>query len=774
MNRAAESARARTPLLLLALAYTVFVVYGSLVPLEFRPLPWDTAVARFGAMPFLELGIGSRADWMANLLLFIPLTFVWMGVLAVSGTFLRRVAATLAVIPVATALSLGIEFVQLFFPQRTVSQNDVFAETLGGVLGVALWWAAGARFTVWLGGWREEHSRDALAERVAWTYFAGVLVYNVLPLDLTISAVEIFHKWQDGRVSLIPFARLPADPFYAVYEIATDALLWTPLALLWRLDGKRGPWRAWGMTLATAATLEVLQLFVFSRVSDLTDLFTAAVGAALGTTIASRLRSRRAPHENATVDRFPSSAMRRWTPFALSALWTAALAVVFWFPFDFRTDGAFVRSRLDFVLRVPFEVYYFGTEYRAITEVLRKTLFFAPLGALLAWGVAVQPWRLRAPLFVLALLLLAVTPAVIELGQVMLPHKIADSTDWLLAWLGGLAGYALARRFARAPRVVAPPRTPPGEVARAPSARQPIVWHFVLSVGGLALVLWTLGQVGFVPYNVRELLRHDSPVRAALLLAVACYWIAVWPLWLARRRISARARLLQLPFGLFVYGLVVFLLLRLAVPDESLHDLVGSPILGWGGQWETGARWIALAAVPGTMLYLAAQSVRRWRGRTLGAIHFWAALPVLAVAYWAVVHRAATDNLVELIATPRPLAFAALCGALWLLFSAAALLASPPSAATRYGRLVAAALSLPLAASLVHVGLADEIDKYGQRFSALQFLLSADRQNYAAPAYIWLRYAGVHLLVIAGLAFIQWPHFRTTRRPHARASDVPL
>ncbi|AAZ96161.1 hypothetical protein Tbd_0208 [Thiobacillus denitrificans ATCC 25259] len=772
MTGVAEGTRVRLPLLLLALAYTLFVVYGSLVPLEFRPLSWDTAVARFGAMPFLKLGIGSRADWMANLLLFIPLTFVWMGVLSPSGTLLGRLAATLVLIPLATALSLGIEFVQLFFPQRTVSQNDVFAETLGGVLGVALWWVAGARFSAWLQGWRAQHSRAALAERIAWTYFAGVLVYNVLPLDLTISAVEIFHKWQDGRVNLIPFARLPADPFYAVYEIATDALLWVPLALLWRLDGKRGPWRAWGMTLVTAATLEVLQLFVFSRVSDITDLFTAAAGAALGTGIGSRVRGRGAHAEGLTRDRGTSWAMRRWAPFVLTALWMAALALVFWFPFDFRTDGAFVRTRLDFVLRVPFEVYYFGTEYRAITEVLRKTLFFAPLGALLAWGVAVQPWRLRAPLFVLALLLLAAVPAVIEFGQVMLPHKIADTTDWFLAWAGGLAGYALARRFARAPRVVAAPHVSRGEEAHTNPASQPVGWHFVFSTAGLALLLWLLGQAAFVPYNVRELLQHDSPVLSALLLAVACYWLAVWPLWLARRRVSALARLLQLPFGLFVYGLVAFLLLRFAVPEESLHDLVGSPILGWG-QWETGVRWIALASVPGAMLYLAAQSIRRWRGRTLGAIHFCAVLPVLAIAYWAVVHRAATDNLVELIATPRPLAFAALCGALWLLFFAAASVASPQSASMRFGRPIVVALSLPLAALLVHFGLADEIDKYGQRFSALQFLLSADRQNYAAPAYIWLRYAGVHVLVIAGLAFIQWPHFRTARRTHAQGSDVP-
>jgi glycopeptide antibiotics resistance protein len=600
------------------------------------------------------------------------------------------------------------------------------------------------------------------------------LVYNVLPLDLTISVVEIFHKWQDGRVNLIPFGRLPPDPVYAMYEVATDALIWVPLALLWRLDAKRGPWRAWAMTLVTAATLEAMQLFVFSRVSDVTDVFTAAAGAAVGIAVGSRLKRERARRDDsAALDPRSAPATQRWMPFALSGLWIAALAFVFWFPFDFRTDGAFVRSRLDFVLRVPFEVYYFGTEYRAITEVLRKTLFFAPLGALLAWGVAAQPWRLRKPLRLLSMLVLVAMPAVIELGQVMLPHKIADTTDWFLAWAGGLAGYGLARRFARAPRFAGPRRAEPaGRGTDTGVTGQRTPWHFALTVGGLAFVLWGAAHASFVPYNVRELLQQDSPALSALLLALTCYWIAAWPVWLARRRLSGAARLVQLPLGLFAYGLVVFLLLQAAVPEESLHDLVGSPVLGLPGQWETGLRWIALAAAPGALLYLAAQSVRRWRGLALGAVHFWAAIPVLIVAYWAVVGQAATDNLVELVAEPRPLAFAALCGALYAQFVAAAMLASPRFASGIVTRLGAVALSLPLAAVLVHLGLAAEIDKYGERFSALQFLLSADRQHYAALPEIWLRYGAVHLLVIAGLAFIQWPHFRTARRSHARASDV--
>jgi glycopeptide antibiotics resistance protein len=557
MNRRAQpNADPRGPLWLAALLYTAFVIYGSLVPLEFRALSWDEAVTQFGQIRFLKLGIGSRADWVANLLLFIPLTFLWMGALTAGGGRLRTALVTFALIPAATALSVGIEFTQLFFPQRTVSQNDIFAETLGGVIGVLVWWGTGRRFLDWLQAWRHTHARAALAERLAWVYLAGVLVYNVLPLDLTISVVEIFHQWRDGKVNLIPFGRLPADPAYAVYEIVTDALIWTPLALLWRFDGRRSAWRVWGMTLATAVVLEILQLFVFSRVSDVTDCFTAAAGAALGVWLGGRLGARErvggeaAP--GAAAAHMRGSPISAWLPFALAAGWVAVLLFTFWFPFDFRGDGAFIKDRLDSVWRVPFEAYYFGTEFRAITEVLRKTLFFAPLGGLLAWGVSRQPWRWRGPLFALAMLALVLTPAVVELGQVMLPEKIADFTDWLLAWLGGLAGYGVARRMLRAPSHAAPLRTAITADVVATPAGPRLRWHLPLVVVGMALLFWTAARAAFMPYNVRELLQHDSPVLSALLLALACYWLAVWPVWLARRRVSGAGRLWQLPVGLLL------------------------------------------------------------------------------------------------------------------------------------------------------------------------------------------------------------------------------
>ena len=56
--------------------YAAFVVYGSLVPLEYRPLPPGEAWARFQQIPYLNLGVGSRADWVANGVLYVPLGFL--------------------------------------------------------------------------------------------------------------------------------------------------------------------------------------------------------------------------------------------------------------------------------------------------------------------------------------------------------------------------------------------------------------------------------------------------------------------------------------------------------------------------------------------------------------------------------------------------------------------------------------------------------------------------------------------------------------------------
>ena len=183
--------------------------------------------------------------------------------------------------------------------------------------------------------------------------------------------------------------------------------------------------------------------------------FTAAVGATLGTLIGGRLSAR------VTVTERPL-AWSVWVPLVLASGWIAGLLVVFWYPFEFRTEGAFLRERLHvFMSRVPFEAYYYGTEFRAVTEVLHKVLFFIPLGAALAWFVSQLRWSWRGFGSFMSLLLIACTALIVVVGRLALPEKNPDSMDIPLQWLGGAMGFVMIK-IILSRRVLA---TPPGKAA---------------------------------------------------------------------------------------------------------------------------------------------------------------------------------------------------------------------------------------------------------------------------------------------------------------------
>ncbi len=435
----------RKRLLLAALGYFAFVVYGSLVPLHFRPAPLLDAWERFESIPYLNLGIGSRADWVANILLFVPLAFLWLGVLWPHRGRFARSLASFIVLAGCVVSSVAIEFTQVFFPPRTVSMNDLVAESLGAIIGIVLWWTTGQKFIAWISGWAAARTRSGTTAYLLTAYMALVFGYNLMPLDLTISVVEIWHKWGEGKLLLVPFSATYKSGAEQIYALLSDTIIWVPAALLWKLASTRSATAVVLRVVACAALIEFLQLFVYSRVTATTNVILAAVGATIGVLCA---RWFRPASDGAAAN--TGAAPRPPTLLWIAALggWLAVLAIVFWYPFDFRTDWGFVHDRLATLKRAPFEAYYYGSEFRALTELLHKTGFFFPLGALLA----LLGSRVRAVLpmpgavvHIAALTVIAGTAAAIEAGQVFLPTKNADATDWLLEVLGGLAGYLFIR-----------------------------------------------------------------------------------------------------------------------------------------------------------------------------------------------------------------------------------------------------------------------------------------------------------------------------------------
>lgn len=437
-------ARLRLWIRVAALGYTLFVVYGSLVPLKFTPLPWAEAIERFRNLAQLQLGMGTRADWGANLLLFVPLAALWAAAAGPSPARRGgRLARSLRLLAACAVLSVLVEFAQIHFPPRVVSLNDIAAQCLGSALGIALWWNFAPGVERWLAGLPLVRGRSNLAQRALAAYLVLLFAYSLLPLDLTISPVEVYHKWREGRVLLLPFGTHYASGSAAAYDVLSDVVIWVPVAALLRVAAPRTAGGTVLRVAGLAAMLELLQLFVFTRVVDVTDVLSAALGAWIGARLASSIGGAAEVHAATRSPKKPGAHAWRWA--VIAVLWLLVLAVVFWFPFNFSTDRSFVLARLNDLARVPFETYQQGSELRAATEVLHKLLFFAPLGVALQ-RLAVALHAARPPGWVTVLMLLGAIGCAlaIEVGQILLPGKVADGTDAALETLGAWLGYLVA------------------------------------------------------------------------------------------------------------------------------------------------------------------------------------------------------------------------------------------------------------------------------------------------------------------------------------------
>lgn len=283
---AARGEGALSTLRVAAAVYSLFVVYGCLVPLDFTPVPWADAWAKYRHILEFHPGRSFRNDFIANVLLFIPLAFLWAGSLGAGWRRAKGLATSALVWVAAVLFQAALEFGQVYTPPRSVSLWDVIAAAWGAAGGIAAWWILGSAVARALERWNAMHDRRGVAGWLVLPYAAFLVLYNIIPADMTLNAASLQAKWDRGFIHFLPFASLGEDPVAAAFGIATEALLWLPLAALLVLGGRARPFAAWGLTLLLAVGLEALQLTVQSRVSDTTDVFSAAAGAGAGVLLA--------------------------------------------------------------------------------------------------------------------------------------------------------------------------------------------------------------------------------------------------------------------------------------------------------------------------------------------------------------------------------------------------------------------------------------------------------------------------------------------------------
>ena len=300
-----------------------------------------------------------------------------------------------------------------------------------------------------------------------------------------------------------------------------------------------------------------------------------------------------------------------------------------------------------------------------------------------------------------------------------------------------------------------------------------------VTVVGLGFAIWLIESLPGIPYNLRELVAGHNPVMQAVLLTCTLYALFGIPAVTARITQQSNRAFLILPLLLAAQTVVLWFFLRSAAPAESIHDILGTPILDWSWEWEYLFRLSGVVIGSGIMLtgssLLAATIVGTGRGNKYRTLLSWAILsvPLLALSHWIIVNQAATDNLTELMAGGGNWQ-AMLFISLWMF--TAGLAGALVSARLATGRppflfvVLVVLLSFPAAYGCLRLGLEQEVHKYDQVFSALQFLLSTDRANLAGGFELLLRFLIFHCGVVLLVAIFQYPFWAYQSTPQTTGS----
>lgn len=442
--------------LLLAIFLTGIAVYGSLSPFEHRPLEIRAAFEQFvrllQAPPYPAL----RADFLANVLLVIPVSYCWLAVFVLDRRFSGlTILAVASVILLCAALSTSLEFAQLWFPPRIPSQNDMIAQGLGSLVGIGLWFTIGQTITDWIRSSTSLRRRHGVIDWLLQAYLIGLVVHRLLPLDLTIRAGDLFHKYRGGMISLVPFSDMGTGSAF-FRELAGQVVVFIPVGMLaaaW-LTSRDRPVRSISASVLFGGlivlAIELAQLPVYSRSTSTSDLVTGTVGVWLGAWLMRRWRGR--GQEAASQSPSTVSARRAALWLGLAGVYAVFLIVVYCWPWNPIDDLPQLKARYDGFYGVRFSRVAGGEQGGGVWEVSKQIALYAPLGALFAMAVvplSVPPAIRR--IFLAALLVVAAGVATsIEIAQVFFPPHVPDMTDALLCTAGAAIGmFACAGILAR-------------------------------------------------------------------------------------------------------------------------------------------------------------------------------------------------------------------------------------------------------------------------------------------------------------------------------------
>ncbi|EMI16529.1 putative membrane protein [Rhodopirellula maiorica SM1] len=450
-----------------SLAVSMALVVVSWAPFNFRP---DALAAVCSQLIIAGTASQySRADFVANIVITIPLGFFLIGFFDLQTRSLWRRNSSGAAVGIARSIlltaitlvasgSLGLlcETGQGWLPTRVASLRDVKAQLTGALFGVVTWWCCGPRIaaliTQVLRG-QKLHSRiNALVSLTA----IGMIVWSIAPFDLILSPVSIVRKWTRGQIELVPFTSYPILTLNALYQWVASYVLGIPLGIWARRSTAflfvKGLSRSNIVLVAIAlgGLPELLQIPIEGRVASSTDAIFTAIGVGSGLLVAPALFASIESPGQSQFGTDKKTSKQRWMTsssdwFLMAMIYGVLWSLLSWYPFDFVTDSEQLKTRLNQLCSSPFhDVETNGL--KTLFVVFRAFLLSVGLGALLGGGasrLSVPSLRTTAKYAILPLAFL--TALIIEAGQLLEATRTAGGIGFLTQAGGIWLGFSAAR-----------------------------------------------------------------------------------------------------------------------------------------------------------------------------------------------------------------------------------------------------------------------------------------------------------------------------------------
>ncbi|HLO64099.1 MAG TPA: VanZ family protein [Azonexus sp.] len=705
-------------------AIACLISYGSLYPFSFSPAS-EGAFAKL----FLEWDLfSSRGDVLGNIGLFVPWGLFGILALFPKRSFGRAVTWTIGL---GCVLAFILQVIQVWIPARSASIGDVVWNVAGCLLGTGIGRMLATRPRLFVG---------LSAGQVRAAYMLGLwLVIEWLPLVPSLD----FQLFKQHVRDLLSFGSSAAGTLcrYLALGVFVGEL---SAAIV-------GMQRSWILqALFIAACL--LGKFVIVDVSLSSAMPLGLAAGFVGWLLLRRLSEDR---------RLACIAVALCVGYTIDALAPFALKVepsaFGWLPFDELLQGSMLTNLRSLVQNL--------FVYAAILFCLQTV---GANGVVAAIGLAF--WVL-----------------VMEIAQGVIATRTAALTEPLLvAFMGPLIQTAWQR--------LSSPNDLPDEDHPVMQARQSVppsvpvsgmranVLSILATVFLIAVSIKLVLQLPNIPYNVRELFRDDGNLVVLAIFALAVLWIGAGSAWFGRTLAVARyPEVMVFPLSIVV-SMISLTLIWWSATSESIGDIVGAADQfrlvtkenAWGEVWrdifltldaperigfvETCVRYWALFAPVVLVLGMMIFAHERWKSPPVKSARTLPLLVMVLLILWLCkaicFDWSSTDNLYELIARDGAWGLGGggfLYGLLFLISLNALEVAELPGQPRRRTLtvVVSSIAALPVGWWLLNQGVDQAIEKYGQIFSGVQFLLGPDRSHLLSQDVLFWRWCVVQLAVVA-------------------------